>query len=696
MPCLCIISKELAPYRVDFYNEVARSLKPEGWRVALVVAKFGANDHPWANAQGVNNSIEIIEASPSRFQLAVSRRIPYSPVLPNGKLINTIHSLDPDIVWTHEYSLFCITAAIWALIKYRHCVLSSELGDQPPHYACTPLQLSFHKALSFLYEGVVANTPEATRRTHPQGAPVFFAPHAINTDDYYPAKRTTPRNFRFIFVGGISNRKGIPQLIEACDILSAMGHQFELRVVGTGYLSEWLAGLHKQWLSIVGFLEGESLANEYRQADAYVLPTEGDTYGVTVHEAAASGLPLIVGRSAGAVETLVIEGVTGYAIDPKDVCGIAEKMAFLLANPEVARAMGVAARAEAERYDVKILGKKAARFVSGFLAPEALSRDISATTDAFRSHIVAHFPRGLPNVTAVFVTMNRASTALTCLEMLYNQSRRPDRVIVIDNDSNDETATLLSAFQMRFPDFLEIVTLEENLGNAGGIKTGMDKAFEEGADAVWILDDDSWPMPDALETLLDGDLPPGTVRASRVIDPATGHLSWAMQVYEEESWKLLEENNSLPSDKPFRIRRSWLGSLIPRVVYEKVGPVNGELFLRGEDEDYPRRIEDAGFPVYLFPSSILHHPPSGRLHRWSVFGQEIVLESGLKGDKLYYRLRNAWWIEKERAGCLKAGFDATLYFFALTWWKRGFKGWFAEWVEAFHDATSDRLGKRGG
>jgi rhamnopyranosyl-N-acetylglucosaminyl-diphospho-decaprenol beta-1,3/1,4-galactofuranosyltransferase len=298
-------------------------------------------------------------------------------------------------------------------------------------------------------------------------------------------------------------------------------------------------------------------------------------------------------------------------------------------------------------------------------------------------------------VAAVFVTMNRSATALTCLARLATQTRRPDEVHVLDNASTDGTAEKLSAFgASRSGLDLKVRRLPENLGNAGGMEIGMDAAFAAGFDAVWILDDDSWPEPDALENLLAPELPADAVRSSRVIDPLTGSLSWPLQIHMGSGWRLLEGDDSLADEQVIPIRRSWLGALIPRVVYEAVGPVEGRLFLRGEDEDYPRRIERAGFPVFMIRNSVLHHPSAGPLNRWHIFGREVVLERNLQGDKLYYRLRNSWWMARREYGSTAAVADAILCFFALTCWKAPSMRWIPVWFQAFRDAHSDRLGIR--
>jgi phosphatidylinositol alpha-1,6-mannosyltransferase len=65
--------------------------------------------------------------------------------------------------------------------------------------------------------------------------------------------------------------------------------------------------------------------------------------GLGFLEAAASGLPVIVGRSGGARET-VREGETGFVIEPDDVDGLATVISDLLTDPGRAAAMGLAGR----------------------------------------------------------------------------------------------------------------------------------------------------------------------------------------------------------------------------------------------------------------------------------------------------------------------------------------------------------------
>src|SRR3954452_3090054 len=108
----------------------------------------------------------------------------------------------------------------------------------------------------------------------------------------------------------------------------------------------------------------------------------------------------------------------------------------------------------------------------------------------------------MTNVAAVIVTYNRADKLGKVIENVLAQDRAADQVIIVDNASTDDTASVLDQYEGR--PTVEILRLRENTGGAGGFATGMGHAYERGADFVWIMDDDCYPDSDSLRELLDG------------------------------------------------------------------------------------------------------------------------------------------------------------------------------------------------
>ena len=95
------------------------------------------------------------------------------------------------------------------------------------------------------------------------------------------------------------------------------------------------------------------------------LGLEAEGYGIVFLEAAACGVPAIAGCSGGAGEA-VLDGETGYVVEPRDVSGVRSALARLLADPDLRTRLGTAARRRVEAqlsYDV--LARRLAPLAAG-------------------------------------------------------------------------------------------------------------------------------------------------------------------------------------------------------------------------------------------------------------------------------------------------------------------------------------------
>ncbi len=107
----------------------------------------------------------------------------------------------------------------------------------------------------------------------------------------------------------------------------------------------------------------------YAAADIYALLSDFDTFGMTVLEAMASGLPVLVSPNVGAKD-LVIDGQQGYRVDKTDDRAVAERIITLQDN-EQRSTMGKAARQTAEKHGWETVVRK----ISGIYASILASRE---------------------------------------------------------------------------------------------------------------------------------------------------------------------------------------------------------------------------------------------------------------------------------------------------------------------------------
>jgi rhamnopyranosyl-N-acetylglucosaminyl-diphospho-decaprenol beta-1,3/1,4-galactofuranosyltransferase len=105
-------------------------------------------------------------------------------------------------------------------------------------------------------------------------------------------------------------------------------------------------------------------------------------------------------------------------------------------------------------------------------------------------------------IAAIVVTCNRLGLLKRCLAALLAQDRRADRIVVVDNASTDGTGAWLASEGRGLDPSISLLSIPTNTGGSGGFHAGMRAAYDDGADWLWIMDDDTIASPTALSSLL--------------------------------------------------------------------------------------------------------------------------------------------------------------------------------------------------
>lgn len=134
-----------------------------------------------------------------------------------------------------------------------------------------------------------------------------------------PARRS-PRP-TLLCVAQVLHRKGIPMLLEAARRAPGV----DVRVAGPVFDPGLVADVPDN-VTLLGSLDPGQVSAEYAAADAFVLPSLDDCFGLVVTEAAAAGLPLYVTAMTGASEIVAALPQTTL-VDPTDVAGLAAVLA---------------------------------------------------------------------------------------------------------------------------------------------------------------------------------------------------------------------------------------------------------------------------------------------------------------------------------------------------------------------------------
>jgi phosphatidylinositol alpha 1,6-mannosyltransferase len=116
----------------------------------------------------------------------------------------------------------------------------------------------------------------------------------------------------------------------------------KLAVTGGGPMEEELRAALPT-AAFLGMRYGADLARIYASLDVFVHTGPYETFGQTVQEASASGLPVIAPASGGPVD-LVDDGITGYLVKPGDPGALSAAVRTLAADPALRARLGLAAR----------------------------------------------------------------------------------------------------------------------------------------------------------------------------------------------------------------------------------------------------------------------------------------------------------------------------------------------------------------
>jgi len=187
----------------------------------------------------------------------------------------------------------------------------------------------------------------------------------VNVTEFSPGNLSSGNQLRtelgwtdrpvIVCVSRLMARKGQDELIRALPKIHQTAPNASLIIVGDGPYRKDLERLVKKlglenFVHLTGKVSQTELSKWYAAGDIFAMPCrtrmggwDVEGLGIVFLEGSATGLPVIVGDSGGAVDA-VIDGETGYLVDGTNTAEIADRIAYLFANPDVAKKMGNAGR----------------------------------------------------------------------------------------------------------------------------------------------------------------------------------------------------------------------------------------------------------------------------------------------------------------------------------------------------------------
>ncbi|TWR27588.1 glycosyltransferase [Mucilaginibacter pallidiroseus] len=166
---------------------------------------------------------------------------------------------------------------------------------------------------------------------------VFYGFNCIDNDLFKPQNPQPSASKQIVCVARLVPIKNIESLLRAWQEVQNVS-DYKLKIIGNGLeegkLRRLKANLNLSSVVFTNTVDNENLATHLHNANAFVLPSLSETWGLVVNEAMAAGLPVLLSTHINAATDLLQEGENGYAFNPYDIQSITKAIIKFINLPD--------------------------------------------------------------------------------------------------------------------------------------------------------------------------------------------------------------------------------------------------------------------------------------------------------------------------------------------------------------------------
>jgi len=272
-----------------------------------------------------------------------------------------------------------------------------------------------------------------------------IVPLGVGVSDEAADPHKAHEPFRLLYLSRIDRKKNIEGLLEAFASILKKGHRAQLSIAGsgeTGYVDSLkqraqTLGIAPQ-VSWLGYVEGERKATAFAEADAFVLTSYSENFGIAVVEGLAAGVPCIVSR--GVATAPEIEAAGAGIVVESNPDSIAAGLEKLLAQKQALPKMSAAAKGLAARnFSLGAMGERLETLYRRVI--EDASRRAIAPAKSARA-IVAKEGSLLAAITPMILTFDEEANIERTLEKLAWAKK----IVIVDSGSKDRTLDIVGRY----------------------------------------------------------------------------------------------------------------------------------------------------------------------------------------------------------------------------------------------------------
>jgi len=315
MSKVVIITNIPSPYSLDLYYYLQTHINSHEFHV--IYTNRNEDNRIWNIPEEKLVNTQILNARVLKIRNALDTRYVHIPANV-GKVLS---KLNPDVILAMEYNPAAIQALIWARIHQKGFIHWTE-GTLHSERSIGATQKLTRRIICGNADACIASSTKSKEKLLAWGVPDEKISVSLLTVDISKFRKVErePAPGRILYVGSMIPRKGLDLLMDA---LKYVDYDFILHIVGNG-TDEEISKLKEtaeangiaDRVVFRGFLQGDALAEEYRTAQVFVLPTREDCFGLVLLEAMCAGVPIVASKYADGAYDVITDGENGYIADP--------------------------------------------------------------------------------------------------------------------------------------------------------------------------------------------------------------------------------------------------------------------------------------------------------------------------------------------------------------------------------------------
>ena len=264
-----------------------------------------------------------------------------------GRVRKLIFSIEPDILHAHWSTSYGLLAAVSGFHPLIISTWGRDIIDSPRESWILKKIVKYNLSKADVITATSLMLKKETQQYVQVGQKVHHIPFGIDTENFSVNSEMKDNNTIYIgTVKSLEEKYGISYLIQAFAQVKMQITNVELIIVGVGSLFNKLVKLAESLginnsITFAGKVENDEVVHYLHKMDIFVVPSisESETFGVAAVEASACGLPVIASNIGGLPE-VIIDGKTGFLIDPENIDDLTEKLLILINDKIMRKKMG--------------------------------------------------------------------------------------------------------------------------------------------------------------------------------------------------------------------------------------------------------------------------------------------------------------------------------------------------------------------